>query len=572
MGLAVLVVLVVVVALVAAAATLAIRSRREYLAGNEVIPGRPSAAPEEWAGAHTVEARLHRRLVDVVAALRAQPLLEEGTGRLEARVELEERAADIDERLIAAAALPDRVRDEPLGRLGEEVAAIEQAAADLTVGAIGATPATGALPAPTGASPAPAPAPAPTPPQESASETGGSPEALAVGAEFAGYRILDVIGSGGFATVYLGEDVRPEIQRKVAVKVLRADISADPAHRDRFRRESLLAVQLEHHPNIVPIYDAGEADGHLYIAMRHIDGTDLKEKLKDGPLTPDDAVSVVTQVAGALDVAHATGLVHRDVKPGNVLLPGGTTDRVYLADFGLTKETDADQSLTQIGQFLGTLYYAAPEQIQGKDLDGRSDQYALGCLLYECLTGEPPFKGEVQAIIGAHLTEPAPAATAAVPTLPSAIDAVIVRAMAKDPADRYASCGELAAEAAGALSEPAEETTASDPTAASSPTPAPAADPAPSADSAPTPDPGATVVAATPDPAPPADPGATVVVATPESTATRDAPPTDPGATVVVDAPDPAPAADPNATVLGGAGGTPLTSPPTEGPTMAADD
>mgnify|MGYP003619257275 CR=1 FL=1 len=276
-----------------------------------------------------------------------------------------------------------------------------------------------------------------------------------VGTEFAGYSILEVIGSGGFANVYLGEDLRPAMRRKVALKVLRSELSAEADFRDRFQRESLLAVQLDHHPNIVPVYDAGESDGHLYIAMRFIDGIDLKEKLKTGPLDPGEAASVVAQVASALDLAHQAGLVHRDVKPGNVLLPGGDPAHVYLADFGLTKETAAEQSLTQVGQFLGTLYYAAHEQIQGKDLDGRSDQYALGCLLFECLTGEPPFVGDVQAIIGAHLTREAPKATDKVPTLPPAIDAVIATAMAKDPADRFESCGELGARAMQALRAPA---------------------------------------------------------------------------------------------------------------------
>ena len=276
-----------------------------------------------------------------------------------------------------------------------------------------------------------------------------------VGAEFAGYRILEVIGSGGFANVYLGEDLRPAMRRKVALKVLRSELSAQEDFRDRFQRESLLAVQLDHHPNIVPVYDAGEADGHLYIAMRYIDGIDLKERLKSGPLEPAEATTVIAQVASALDLAHQSGLVHRDVKPGNVLLPGGDTEHVYLADFGLTKETAAEQSLTQVGQFLGTLYYAAPEQIQGKDLDGRSDQYALGCLLYECLTGEPPFVGDVQAIIGAHLTREAPKATDKVPTLSPGIDAVIAKAMAKDPDDRFDSCGELGARAMQALRAPA---------------------------------------------------------------------------------------------------------------------
>src|SRR4051794_30921165 len=231
---------------------------------------------------------------------------------------------------------------------------------------------------------------------------------FADGTEFAGYQILSIIGSGGFATVYLAEDLRPAMRRKVALKVLHEQLAQDQAFRERFFRESLLAVELDHHPNIVPVYDAGEADGHFYIAMRYIEGTDLKQKLADGPLSPADAVGVIAQVGSALDLAHRSGLVHRDVKPGNVLLPEGRVDHVYLADFGLTKETAAEQSLTQVGQFLGTLYYAAPEQIEGKDLDGRSDQYALGCMLYECLTGQPPFTGEMQAIIGAHLTRPAP--------------------------------------------------------------------------------------------------------------------------------------------------------------------
>ncbi len=299
-----------------------------------------------------------------------------------------------------------------------------------------------------------------------------------VGTEFAGYRILRVIGTGGFATVYLGEDLRPAMRRKVALKVLHEQLSADESFRDRFQRESLLAVQLDHHPNIVPVYDAGEDDGHFYIAMRFIDGIDLKQKLADGPLDPDEAVRVVAQVASALDLAHGAGLVHRDVKPGNVLLPGGNTDHVYLADFGLTKETAAEQSLTQVGQFLGTLYYAAPEQIQGKDLDGRSDQYALGCLLYEALTGEPPFKGEVQAIIGAHLTREPPKATALVPTLPPAIDDVIARAMAKEPADRFDSCGELGARAMQALRAAAPDgTIVTGSLAGIPPTPPPPADP-----------------------------------------------------------------------------------------------
>ncbi len=358
-----------------------------------------------------------------------------------------------------------------------------------------------------------------------------------VGAEFAGYRILEVIGSGGFANVYRGEDLRPAMRRKVALKVLRTELSAQEDFRDRFQRESLLAVQLDHHPNIVPVYDAGESEGHLYIAMRYIDGIDLKEKLKTGPLDPGESVSVVAQVASALDLAHQAGLVHRDVKPGNVLLPGGDPEHVYLADFGLTKETAAEQSLTQVGQFLGTLYYAAPEQIQGKDLDGRSDQYALGCLLYECLTGEPPFVGDVQAIIGAHLTREAPKATDKVPTLPPAIDAVIATAMAKDPADRFDSCGELGARAMQALRAPAP---APDSTIVTGALPG---------------------IPATP---PPLDPNSTVIGQTSPGIPATPAPATSGGYAVPPTPPPPGvPHTPAPATSMAGAPGVPTTPPPT---------
>ncbi len=349
-----------------------------------------------------------------------------------------------------------------------------------------------------------------------------------VGTEFAGYQILRVIGTGGFATVYLGEDLRPAMRRKVALKVLHEQLSADESFRDRFQRESLLAVQLDHHPNIVPVYDAGEDAGHFYIAMRFIDGIDLKQKLADGPLDPDEAVRVVAQVASALDLAHGAGLVHRDVKPGNVLLPGGNTDHVYLADFGLTKETAAEQSLTQVGQFLGTLYYAAPEQIQGKDLDGRSDQYALGCLLYEALTGEPPFKGEVQAIIGAHLTREPPKATALVPTLPPAIDDVIARAMAKEPADRFDSCGELGAKAMQALRAAAPDGTIVT----------------------------GNLVGIPPTPPPPPDPGATIVGQT-----TPGIPPT-PAPGIPYTPPPPGPPGVPTTPPPAPVPGVPTTTPP----------
>jgi streptogramin lyase/predicted Ser/Thr protein kinase len=276
---------------------------------------------------------------------------------------------------------------------------------------------------------------------------------LVPGSEFAGYRIESVLGRGGMGVVYLAEHVG--MGRKVALKVLAPDLLEDERFRERFVRESRLAASLEH-PNIVPIHEAGEVGGVLYIAMRYVEGTDLRNLLRDqGALEPDRAASIVTQVASALDAAHERGLVHRDIKPGNVLVAnrtGSSGEHVYLADFGLTKRTSSDSGITGTGQFVGTLEYAAPEQFEGKTLDARTDVYSLGCLLFECLTGQPPFQRETDAaLIYAHLREPPPSATSAQPELPAAIDSVIARAMAKAPSDRNESAGALAASARRAL-------------------------------------------------------------------------------------------------------------------------
>ncbi len=264
------------------------------------------------------------------------------------------------------------------------------------------------------------------------------------GTEFGGYRIERLLGTGGFCSVYLAEDLRPALRRKVALKVLNHALSADDKNRERFQRESLLAVELDDHPNIVGVLDAGEQDGQLYIAQRYIEGRDLGETIEEsGPLGAERAVEVITEIAGALDAAHEAGLVHRDVKPRNILIRE-RDDRCFLADFGLTKRTAASDSLTGAGEFLGTFAYAAPEQLGGQAVDGRADIYALGCVLFETLTGMAPFSGDIHSMITSHLTKPPPSVGSTVAGVPPAVDTVIQKAMAKEPADRYQTGEEFA--------------------------------------------------------------------------------------------------------------------------------
>ena len=240
-----------------------------------------------------------------------------------------------------------------------------------------------------------------------------------------------LLGAGGFCNVYLAEDLRPALRRKVALKVLNPTLSADDKNRERFQRESLLAVELDEHPNIVGVFDAGEQDGQLFIAQRYVDGRDLGKVIEeDGPLKPTRAVEVLFEIAGALDAAHEAGLVHRDVKPRNILIRD-RDQRCFLADFGLTKRTASSDSLTGAGEFLGTFAYAAPEQLGGQTVDGRADIYALGCVLFESLTGMAPFTGDIHSMITSHLTKPPPRLSQTRPGLPPAIDEVIDKAMAK---------------------------------------------------------------------------------------------------------------------------------------------
>jgi len=258
--------------------------------------------------------------------------------------------------------------------------------------------------------------------------------------ELAGYRVERLIARGGMASVYLAEHLR--LHRKVALKLLAPELAADERFRERFLRESQLAASLDH-PNVVPIYDADEADGVLYIAMRYVEGSDLRGLLRDeAPLEPVRALRLPTQAAAGLDAAHRRGLVHRDVKPGNLLL--GEDEHLYVSDFGLTKQASSQSGLTATGQLVGTVDYVAPEQIRGETVDGRTDVYSLACVLYECLAGAKPFEKDTEvAIIWAHMQDPPPSLTDKRPELTSGLDQVLAKGMAKEPAARHTTCREL---------------------------------------------------------------------------------------------------------------------------------
>jgi predicted Ser/Thr protein kinase len=269
-----------------------------------------------------------------------------------------------------------------------------------------------------------------------------------IGTELGGYRIVEPLGRGGTSVVYRAEHVR--LERPAALKLLTPGFG-ESDFSDRFLRESQLAASLDH-PSIVPVYDAGEENGLLYIAMACVEGEDLKTLLaEEGRLDVRRALRILGQIGSALDAAHARGLVHRDVKPANILVADG--DRAYLSDFGVVKELSGNGT-TRTGSFIGTIDYCAPEQIEGGDVDGRADVYALACVLYECLTGEPPFRRPSEvAVLNAHLHTPPPKLSRAAPDLPAALEPVISKALSKSPLDRYATCGELIAAARAAAAE-----------------------------------------------------------------------------------------------------------------------
>jgi hypothetical protein len=287
------------------------------------------------------------------------------------------------------------------------------------------------------------------------SQSAPPPAALpgfAPGSRVAGYRLEEQIGRGGMAVVFRAHDER--LNRQVALKILAPVLAADVAFRQRFIAESQAAAAVDD-PNIIPVYEAGEADGVLFIAMRLVRGGDLKTMVaQHGPLSPGRSEWILSAVASALDAAHAAGLVHRDVKPANMLLETrpGRPDHVYLSDFGVSKAALATSGLTGSGQFLGTVDYAAPEQIQDRSVDGRTDQYALGCSAFELLCGQPPFFGKQwMAGMYAHVSLDPPPPSSLRPDLPAAVDGVLARVLAKSPDDRYATCQEFAAALAEAL-------------------------------------------------------------------------------------------------------------------------
>ena len=293
---------------------------------------------------------------------------------------------------------------------------------------------------------------------------------------FAGHRIDRLIGRGGMGVVYHATHLA--LERSVALKLITPELAEEPGFRERFRRESRIAAALEH-PHVVTVHHAGEEAGLLFITMRLIDGEDLGAILKrEGALAPDRAAHVVSQVAAALDAAHASGLVHRDVKPANVLVSqGADREHAYLTDFGLTKRDTSAPSLTGTGNIVGTLDYIAPEQIRGDSVDARTDVYALGCMLFHLLTGRVPFPADLQAAkVFAHLNNPPPSVTAEAPGAPAALDAVVRRAMAKDPSRRFQTAGELAGAARAAADRPSDDTTAVRTTVSEEPPPAPRSD------------------------------------------------------------------------------------------------
>jgi predicted Ser/Thr protein kinase len=275
---------------------------------------------------------------------------------------------------------------------------------------------------------------------------------IQIGSTFAGYSIEGVLGRGGMGVVYLAE--QPELGRKVAIKVIAPALASDPDYLRRFKHESRLAAAIEH-PNAIPIYEAGVAGEEIpYLVMRYVDGVDLATLIRrEGKLDGARAARIVEQVSGALDEAHARGLVHRDVKPGNVIVEKRRgSEQAYLTDFGLTKQMDATSGVTATGRWVGTIDYASPEQIRGEHVDARSDVYALGCVLFVALTGQLPFEREADvAKLYAHINDPAPAPSSVAQGVPPQLDAVVGRALEKKPDRRYPSAGDLGRAALASL-------------------------------------------------------------------------------------------------------------------------
>lgn len=278
-------------------------------------------------------------------------------------------------------------------------------------------------------------------------------QASRAGSMFGPYHLKRLLGRGGMGEVYEAEHTVKEWT--VAVKLLSESFSRDPVFRERMKREARTAGRLQE-PHVVPVHDYGEIDGQIFLEMRLVEGTDLDSVLKRfGPLTPPRAVAVITQIASALDAAHAAGVMHRDVKPQNILVTAD--DFAYLVDFGIASAT-TDEKLTQLGTAVGTWKYMAPERFSDAEVTYRADIYALACVLFECLTGAPPYRADSAGmLVSAHMMDPIPAPSQRRPDIPKAFDAVIARGMAKRPEDRYASAGDLALAAKQALSHPDQD-------------------------------------------------------------------------------------------------------------------
>ena len=273
---------------------------------------------------------------------------------------------------------------------------------------------------------------------------------IGVGSVFAGHRIDGIAGRGGMGIVYLATDLT--LDRRVALKLIAGNVARDEEFRARFERECRVAASIEH-PHVVPVFHAGQEGERLYVTMRYIPGTDLRALLaEEGRLEPGRAVALITQIADALDEAHRRGLVHRDVKPGNILIGNDAGERAYLTDFGVTKQRAAGAELTRTGVAVGTADFMAPEQARGGDVDGRADVYSLGCVLFRTLTGEVVFDRDSDLDkLWAHVHEPPPALLDVRPELPRALGAAVAHALAKDPGERPPTAGALAREARDAL-------------------------------------------------------------------------------------------------------------------------
>ncbi len=383
-----------------------------------------------------------------------------GDGRLSDDVELSRRHARIARDAGGELSIEDlgsangtfvngeRVRGRQVLTVGDSV---RVGSTTLELAAVGRAPAPPAAPAPPVPAPPPAPASGPAAPAvPDAAWEEPTPE-LPLGSVFAGCRVEEVIGHGDMGVVYRAEELA--LQRPVALKLILPEYSREERFRERFRRESRIAAAIDH-PNVIPIFDAGEEDGVLFIMMRLVEGTDLRALIAaEGRIEPLRAARIVRQVGAALDAAHARGMLHRDVKPSNVLL--AARDHAYLTDFGLAKHAAAGGGLTRQGSIVARAEYVAPEQVLNQQVDARADIYALGCLLFEALTGEAPFaRWQEGPAALAHVDAPPPSPVDLRPDLPREFDDVVRRAMAKDPSERYPSAGELgqaALAAAGGL-------------------------------------------------------------------------------------------------------------------------